>query len=245
MYNLAAQSYVRASFTQPVHTADVTGLGVTRLLDAIRVVDPDIRFYQASSAEMFGNAEESLQTERTPIQPRSPYAAAKAYAHWMTRNYRESYGLFACCGIAFNHESPRRGHEFLTRTISRAVAAIKHGSQERLSLGNLDARRDWGFAGDYVGAMYAMLQLDEPGDYVIATGQTHSVRELVAAAFGHAGLHWEEHVDFDEQLVPPSDIRALTGDASRARASFGWQPTTSFEALVAMMVDADLADSPR
>jgi GDPmannose 4,6-dehydratase len=194
VYNLAAQSYVRASFSQPVFTGDVTALGVTRLLEAIRVVDPDIRFYQASSSEMFGKAAETPQTERTALHPRSPYGVAKAYGHWITVNYRESYDLFACCGIAFNHESPRRGFEFLTRKVSRGVAAIKLGLVDQLRLGNLDAERDWGFAGDYVHAMWQMLQLDSPDDYVIATGETRSVREFVSLAFEHVGLDWHDYV---------------------------------------------------
>ena len=245
VYNLAAQSYVRASFGQPVFTGDVTALGVTRLLEAIRVVDPDIRFYQASSSEMFGAATETPQTEGTPFHPRSPYAVAKAYGHWITVNYRESYDLFACCGIAFNHESPRRGHEFLTRKVSRGAAAIHLGQANELRLGNLDPRRDWGFAGDYVDAMWRMLQLDEPGDFVLATGTTHTVRELVALAFGHAGLNWQDHVVYDGSLHPPADVDLLAGDAGKATATFGWQPRTTLEELVAMMVDADVALLPR
>jgi GDPmannose 4,6-dehydratase len=240
VYNLAAQSYVRASFTQPVFTGDVTALGVTRLLEAIRVVDPDIRFYQASSAEMFGTVAETPQSERTPLHPRSPYGVAKAYGHWITVNYRESYDLFACCGIAFNHESPRRGFEFLTRKVSRGVAAIKLGLADELRLGNLDPERDWGFAGDYVQAMWQMLQLDAPDDYVIATGETHSVRELVALAFEHVGLDWHDYTAHDDTLHPPADVDILVGDATKARREFGWVPRTRFEQLVPMMIDADL-----
>jgi GDPmannose 4,6-dehydratase len=240
VYNLAAQSHVGGSFVQPVFTGDVTGLGVTRLLEAIRLVDPDIRFYQASSSEMFGNAAESPQTERTPLQPRSPFGVAKAYAHLITLNYRESYDLFASCGIAFNHDSPRRGHQFLTRKVSRRVAAIKLGMGDQLRLGNLSPRRDWGFAGDYVEAMWRMLQLDQPGDYVIATGQTHTVHDFVSLAFDHVGLHWQDHVVHDDALHPPASIDVLTGDATRARETFGWQPRTTFDELVRMMVDADL-----
>ena len=203
VYNLAAQSYVGASFIQPVLTGDVTALGVTRLLEAIRIVDPDIRVYQASSSEMFGNAATAPQHESTPVAPRSPYGAAKAYAHFTAVNYRERYGMHVSCGIAFNHESPRRGHEFLTRKVARGVAAIAAGRRDQLELGSLAARRDWGFAGDYVEAMWAMLQRDEPDDYVIATGQTHSVEELVATAFTHAGLTWTDHVTYDEGLTPP------------------------------------------
>ena len=241
VYNLAAQSYVTASFVQPVLTGDVTGLGVTRLLEAIRVVDPDIRVYQASSSEMFGNASVARQHEGTPITPRSPYGAAKAYAHFMAANYRERYGMHVSCGIAFNHESPRRGHEFLTRKVSRGVAAIKAGRSDRLALGSLQPRRDWGFAGDYVEAMWAMLQRDEPDDYVVATGEAHSIEELVATAFAHAGLVWTDHVVHDEQLTRPTDIQVLTGDTTKARAELGWGPRTSFDRLVSMMVDHDLA----
>jgi GDPmannose 4,6-dehydratase len=245
VYNLAAQSYVRASFTQPVFTGDVTALGVTRLLEAIRVVDPDIRFYQASSSEMFGKAAETPQTESTPLHPRSPYGVAKAYGHWITVNYRESYDLFACCGIAFNHESPRRGFEFLTRKVSRGVAAIKLGLADQLQLGNLDPQRDWGFAGDYVQAMWQMLQLDEPGDYVIATGQSRSVRDFVSLAFEHVGLDSNDHIVHDDTLYPPADVDTLTGDATKARRALGWEAQTRFEQLVAMMVDSDLEQLSR
>ena len=242
VYNLAAQSYVTASFAQPVLTGDVTGLGCTRLLEAVRVVDPDIRLYQASSSEMFGNAPTAAQHEATPIAPRSPYGAAKAYAHFVAVNYRERYDMHISCGIAFNHESPRRGHEFLTRKVSRGVAAIKAGRTDQLTLGTLSPRRDWGFAGDYVEAMWAMLQRDEPGDYVLATGQTHTIEELVAHAFAHAGLTWTDHVRHDERHTRATDIERLTGDATKARTELGWAPRTTFEQLVAMMVDHDLAD---
>jgi GDPmannose 4,6-dehydratase len=241
VYNLAAQSFVGASFAQPVLTGDITGLGVTRLLEAIRVVDPDIRLYQASSSEMFGNAATAPQHETTPIAPRSPYGAAKAYAHFVAVNHRERYGMHVSCGIAFNHESPRRGHEFLTRKVTRGVAAIKAGLTDQLALGSLSPLRDWGFAGDYVEAMWAMLQRDEPGDYVVATGQTHSVQELVATAFAHVGLTWTDHVVHDEGLTRPTDIESLSGDATKARVELGWTPRTSFEELIALMVDHDVA----
>jgi len=241
VYNLAAQSFVMTSFSQPVLTGDVTGLGAVRLLEAIRHVDPDIRFYQASSSEMFGNVKEVPQTERTPFNPRSPYGAAKAYAHWITINYRESYDLFAVSGILFNHGSPRRGLEFVERKVSHGVARIKRGRDTNLRLGNLDARRDWGFAGDYVKAMWQMLQLDEPDDYVVASGQTHSIRELCQIAFERVGLDWSEHVLQDDRFYRPAEVDLLIGDASKAAAKFGWAATTSFEALVEQMVDADLA----
>lgn len=241
VYNLAAQSFVPTSFEQPVLTGEITGLGVTRVLDAIRVVDPSIRFYQASSSEMFGKVREVPQTEKTPFWPRSPYGAAKVYGHWMTVNYRESYDLHASSGILFNHESPRRGHEFLPRKVSYNVARIALGMQDELRLGNLDARRDWGFAGDYVEAMWLMLQQDEPDDYVISTGETHEVRELVQLAFSHAGLDWEDHVVVDEAFYRPAEVDLLIGDCEKARAQLGWKPRTSFRELVEMMVDADLA----
>jgi GDPmannose 4,6-dehydratase len=243
VYNLAAQSFVMTSFSQPVLTGDVTGLGAVRLLEAIRHVDPDIRFYQASSSEMFGKVMEVPQTERTPFYPRSPYGVAKAYAHWITINYRESYELFAASGILFNHGSPRRGLEFVERKVSHGVARIKHGLDTELRLGNLDARRDWGFAGDYVEAMWQMLQLDEPGDYVIASGQTHSIRELCEIAFGRVGLDWSEYVVQDDRFYRPAEVDLLIGDPSKAAAEFGWQPRTSFASLVELMVDADLASS--
>ena len=240
VYNLAAQSFVMTSFSQPVLTGDVTGLGAVRLLEAIRHVDPDIRFYQASSSEVFGKVQEVPQTEATPFYPRSPYGAAKAYAHWITVNYRESYDLFAASGILFNHGSPRRGLEFVERKVSNGVARIARGIDKELRLGNLDARRDWGFAGDYVDAMWRMLQLDEPGDYVIASGQTHSIRELCEIAFGRVGLDWSDHVVQDDRFYRPAEVDLLIGDPAKATAAFGWQPRTSFAALVEMMVDADM-----
>ncbi len=241
VYNLAAQSFVMTSFTQPVLTGDVTGLGAVRLLEAIRHVDPEIRFYQASSSEVFGKVLEVPQTEATPFYPRSPYGAAKAYAHWITVNYRESYDLFATSGILFNHGSPRRGLEFVERKVSHGVARIAAGREQVLRLGNLDARRDWGFAGDYVEAMWRMLQLDEPGDYVIASGETHSISELCEIAFARAGLDWHDHVVQDERFYRPAEVDLLIGDPAKARATIGWAPQTSFTELVHMMVDADLA----
>jgi GDPmannose 4,6-dehydratase len=241
IYNLAAQSFVPTSFSQPVLTAEFTAVGVTRLLEAIRSVDRPIRFYQASSSEMFGRVRETPQTEETPFHPRSPYGVAKAYAHYITVNYREAYGLHAVSGICFNHESPRRGLEFVTRKISDGVARIKLGLADELLLGNLDGRRDWGFAGDYVRAMWLMLQKPEPSDYVIATGEDHSVREFVEHAFAHAGLEWERHVRVDERLYRPAEVDHLVGDASKARRELGWEPSVSFPELVRMMVDADLA----
>jgi GDPmannose 4,6-dehydratase len=241
VYNLAAQTFVPTSFVQPLLTAEFTALGVTRMLEAIRLVDPSIRFYQASSSEMFGHAKEEPQTETTPFWPRSPYGVAKAYGHWITVNYRESYGLFAVSGILFNHESPLRGLEFVTRKVTDAVARIKLGLQTKLRMGNLDAQRDWGFAGDYVEAMWMMLNHTTPEDFVIATGVKHSVRQLVETAFQHAGLKWEEHLEIDPALIRPADVNTLRGDASRARAVLGWKPRVSFEELIHMMVDADLA----
>jgi GDPmannose 4,6-dehydratase len=241
VYNLAAQSFVPTSWRQPVLTAEFTAVGVTRMLEAIRAVDPSVRFYQASSSEMFGQALEIPQTERTPFHPRSPYGMAKAYGHFATVNYRESYGLFTVSGILFNHESPRRGIEFVSRKISDGVARIKLGLAGELRLGNLDARRDWGFAGDYVEAMWMMLQRDEPSDYVVATGVEHSVRDFVETAFERAGLDWEAHVVVDPALLRPAEVEHLLGDPSRARAELGWDARVSFEELVAMMVDADLA----
>jgi GDPmannose 4,6-dehydratase len=240
VYNLAAQSFVQTSFNQPVLTGEITALGVTRLLDAIRIVDPDIRFYQASSSEMFGKVQEVPQTERTPFYPRSPYGVAKLYGHWITVNYRESYGLHASSGILFNHESPRRGLEFLPRKVSHAVARIKLGQQKELALGNLDAERDWGFAGDYVDAMWRMLQQDEPDDFVVATGQTHSVRRFCEIAFGHVGLDYNDHVVIDEKFFRPAEVDLLIGDPTKAKKVLGWEPATSFEDLVTMMVDGDL-----
>ena len=240
VYNLAAQSFVPTSWGQPVFTGEVTALGVTRVLDAVRTVDPEIRFYQASSSEMFGKVRQVPQKETTPFYPRSPYGVAKVYGHWITVNYRESYGLFACSGILFNHESPRRGIEFLPRKVSHGVAWIQLGLADELRLGNLDARRDWGYAGDYVRAMWLMLQQDAPDDYVVCTGQTHSVRQLCQVAFDHVGLNWEDHVVVDQRLVRPAEVDLLVGDASKARERLGWQPAVSFEELMDMMVDADL-----
>ena len=241
VYNLAAQSFVQTSFSQPVLTGETTALGVTRLLDAVRLVDTSIRYYQASSSEMFGKAAEVPQTEATPFHPRSPYGVAKVYGHWITVNYRESYGLHASSGMLFNHESPRRGLEFVTRKISHGAARIALGQESELRLGNLDAKRDWGFAGDYVEAMWRMLQQDEPGDFVVCTGETHSVREFCQVAFGHLGLDWEAHVVVDEEFIRPAEVDLLVGDASRAAKVLGWSPTVDFEGLVTMMVDADMA----
>ncbi len=241
VYNLAAQSFVQTSFGQPVLTGETTALGVTRLLDAVRLVDPSIRYYQASSSEMFGKVAEVPQTETTPFHPRSPYGVAKVYGHWITVNYRESYGLHASSGMLFNHESPRRGLEFVTRKISHGAARIALGRASELRLGNLDAKRDWGFAGDYVEAMWRMLQQDEPGDFVVCTGETHSVREFCQTAFGHLGLDWEAHVVVDEKFIRPAEVDLLVGDASRAAKVLGWSPTVDFEGLVTMMVDADMA----
>ncbi len=240
VYNLAAMSFVPTSWVQPVLTGEFTALGVTRVLEAIRLVNPSIRFYQASSSEMFGKVKESPQNEQTPFHPRSPYGVSKVYGHWITVNYRESYGMFCCSGILFNHESPRRGKEFVTRKVTWNAARIKRGLQEKVRLGNLDARRDWGYAGDYVRAMWLMLQQDEPDDYVIATGQTHSVRELVEIAFDYLGLDWRKHVEIDPTLFRPAEVDLLCGDASKAKRVLGWEPTVSFEELVRMMVDADL-----
>ena len=240
VYNLAAQSFVATSWNQPIFTAEVTGVGVARLLEAIRKVNPKMRMFQASSSEQYGAARETPQNENTPFHPRSPYAVAKAYAHHITINYRESYGLFACCGISFNHESPRRGLEFVTRKITHAAARIKLGLQKDLKLGNLRAVRDWGFAGDYVRGMWSMLQQPQAEEFVFATGECHSVEELVALAFGHAGLDWKEYVSTEASLLRPADVEHLRGDASKAREKLGWQPATSFTQLVHMMVDADL-----
>ena len=240
VYNLAAQSFVPTSWTQPVLTGEFTALGVTRLLEAIRVVDAGIRYYQASSSEMFGMVEESPQDERTRFYPRSPYGVAKLYGHWITVNARESYGLFACSGILFNHESPRRGIEFVTRKVSYNIARIKVGLQRKLKMGNLDAERDWGFAGDYVRAMWLMLQQDRPEDYVIATGVTHSVKRLLEVAFGHAGLDHREHVETDASLFRPAEVAHLLGNSSKARKQLGWEPKVSFDELVGMMVDSDI-----
>ncbi|MDP7204937.1 MAG: GDP-mannose 4,6-dehydratase [Pirellulaceae bacterium] len=240
IYNLAGQSFVPTSFEQPLLTAELTGLGVTRVLEAIRQAAPLARFYQASSSEMFGNARETPQDEETPFWPRSPYGAAKVYGHFITVNYRESYGIFACSGILFNHESPRRGLEFVTRKITDSVARIKLGVQQELKLGNLDACRDWGFAGDYVRAMWLMLQQETPDDYVIATGETNTVRDFCRHAFEHVNLNWEDHVQVDPKFFRPADVNALCGNPSKAQRMLEWHPEVSFAELVAMMVDADL-----
>ncbi|MFT7473522.1 MAG: GDPmannose 4,6-dehydratase [Verrucomicrobiales bacterium] len=240
IYNLAAQSFVQTSFGQPVLTGEITALGVTRLLDAIRMVQPDARFYQASSSEMFGKAAEVPQTELTPFHPRSPYGVAKVYGHWITVNYRESYDMYASSGILFNHESPRRGTEFVTRKVTNSVARIKLGMQSELLLGNLDARRDWGHAADYVDAMWRMLQLDAPKDYVISTGVTHSVRELCEIAFSAAGLDWEQYVSVDPKFYRPAEVDLLIGDSTLAREELGWEPTIGFDQLIHEMVEADL-----
>jgi GDPmannose 4,6-dehydratase len=240
VYNLAAQSFVPTSWGQPLLTGEVTALGTTRVLEAIRVVDPKIRFYQASSSEMFGKVQEVPQKETTPFWPRSPYGVSKVYGHWITVNYRESYGMFACSGILFNHESPLRGKEFVTRKVTDAVARIKLGLQEKLKLGNLDSRRDWGFSGDYVRAMWLMLQQDEPDDYVVATGEMHTVRELVQLAFSHVGLDWKPFVEIDPAFFRPAEVNELCGDPAKARTKLGWKPQVLFPDLVRMMVDADL-----
>jgi GDPmannose 4,6-dehydratase len=244
VYNLAAQSHVRVSFDQPNYTADVTAVGVLRLLEAIRDYQDHsgqtVRFYQASSSEMFGKVRETPQTETTPFHPRSPYAVAKVYAHWATVNYRESYGIHASCGILFNHESPRRGETFVTRKITRAAARIKLGLQEKLYLGNLEAQRDWGFAGDYVEAMWLMLQQDEPDDYVIATGETHSVREFCEKAFGRLDLDYQDYVEIDPRYFRPAEVDLLLGNPAKAKAKLGWEPRHSFDQLVGMMVESDL-----
>jgi len=240
LYNLAAQSFVPTSFEQPLLTGEFTALGVTRLLEAVRHVNPHIRFYQASSSEMFGTVRAEPQSESTPFWPRSPYGVAKVYGHWITVNYRESYDIFACSGILFNHESPLRGKEFVTRKITDAVARIKLGLQQGLKLGNLEAQRDWGFAGDYVRAMWMMLNYDRPDDYVIATGVKHSVREFARLAFGHVGLDYQDYVEVDSALLRPADVHTLRGDATKAREVLKWEPEVSFPELIAMMVDADL-----
>jgi GDPmannose 4,6-dehydratase len=240
IYNLAAQSFVPTSWQQPVLTGEFTALGVTRLLDALRLVNPKIRFYQASSSEMFGKVVESPQTEKTPFYPRSPYGVAKVYGHWITINYRESFNLHACSGILFNHESPRRGLEFVTRKVTWHAAKIKLGLCETLPMGNLDAKRDWGFAGDYVKAMHLMLQQEKPEDYVIATGQTHSVRELVQVAFECVDLNYEDHVTLDPRFVRPAEVDLLIGDPSKASQQLGWQPEVDFRGLIEMMVESDL-----
>jgi GDPmannose 4,6-dehydratase len=241
IYNLAAQSFVPTSWSQPVLTGEFTALGVTRILEAVRLAHPQARFYQASSSEMFGKAVETPQRETTPFYPRSPYGVAKVYGHWITVNYRESYGLYAVSGILFNHESPRRGLEFVTRRISDGVARIKLGLASELRLGNLDAKRDWGFAGDYVDAMWRMLQSDTPTDYVVGTGVMHSVREFAELAFRHVGLDWRKHVTVDPELIRPAEVEVLKADPSRARTELGWETKVGFEELVTMMVDADMA----
>lgn len=243
VYNLAAQSFVPTSWSEPLLTAEITAVGVTRLLIAIRLVDPGIRFYQASSSEMFGKVQAVPQDERTPFWPRSPYGVAKVYGHWITVNFRESYGLFACAGILFNHESPRRGTEFVTRKITRMVARIKVGLEDELRLGNLNAQRDWGFAGDYVRAMWMMLQQDQPEDFVVGTGRTHSVGEFVEAAFDHLGLNWRNYVVIDPQFYRPAEVDLLVSNPSKIQARLGWEPQVGFEDLVKMMVDADLAEA--
>ncbi|MCA9772798.1 MAG: GDP-mannose 4,6-dehydratase, partial [Myxococcales bacterium] len=240
VYNLAAQSFVPTSWTQPVLTGEFTALGVTRILEAVRLVDPKIRFYQASSSEMFGRVRETPQRETTPFYPRSPYGVGKVYGHWITVNYRESYNMFACSGILFNHESPRRGLEFVTRKVTDAVARIKLGLQDKLVLGNLDAKRDWGFAGDYVRAMWLMLQQDEPDDFVVGTGETHSVEELVQVAFARVGLDWRDHVVQSPEFMRPAEVDLLLADPSKAHEKLGWKREVTFKGLIEMMVDADL-----
>jgi GDPmannose 4,6-dehydratase len=240
VYNLAAQSFVPTSWKQPVLTGEFTALGVTRVLDAIRIVDPEIRFYQASSSEMFGKVRETPQNENTPFYPRSPYGVAKVYGHWITVNYRESYGLFACSGILFNHESPRRGLEFVTHKVTYGAARIKLGLADNLHLGNLQARRDWGYAGDYVQAMWLMLQQDGPDDYVVATGVTHSVQELCEVAFGYLDLDWRQYVVSDPQFFRPAEVDLLVGDPGKAHAKLAWEPSIGFEELIRLMVDADM-----
>ncbi len=243
IYNLAAQSHVRVSFDMPEYTGDITAMGTVRLLEAIRETGIETRFYQASSSEMFGKVVETPQTEQTPFYPRSPYGCSKVYAYWTTVNYRESYGIFACNGILFNHESPRRGETFVTRKVTRAAARIKAGIEEKLYIGNLDARRDWGYAKEYVEAMWLMLQQDQPDDFVIATGECHSVRELVELAFGYVGLDWREHVAIDPKYYRPAEVDILLGDASKAHRLLGWQPRTSFPELIKLMVEHDLQHS--
>ena len=240
VYNLAAQSFVPTSWSQPVLTAEFTAVGVTRLLEAVRQVNPKIRFYQASSSEMFGKVQEVPQSENTPLYPHSPYGVAKCYGHYITVNYRESYDMFCCSGILFNHESPRRGLEFVTRKVTDGVARIKLGLADHLSLGNLDAKRDWGFAGDYVDAMWRMLQQPEPDDYVVATGETQAVERLVELAFAHADLDWHDYVRTDPAFIRPAEVDLLVGDPAKAKTDLGWEPTVNFEGLVRMMVEADM-----
>lgn len=243
IYHLAAQSHVRVSFDIPEYTGNVTALGTLRILEALRDAHlDDTKFYQASSSEMYGKVQETPQKETTPFYPRSPYAAAKVFGYWMTKNYREAYGMFACNGILFNHESPRRGEQFVTRKITRAIAAIKAGRQDKLYLGNLEAKRDWGYAPDYVEAMWLMLQHREPDDFVIATGETHSVREFLAEAFGHVGLDWKKYVEIDNRFFRPTEADILLGDATKARTVLGWKPTVTFKELVRIMVEADLKE---
>ncbi|MBN1972918.1 MAG: GDP-mannose 4,6-dehydratase [Sedimentisphaerales bacterium] len=240
IYNLGAQSHVRVSFDMPIYTVNTDALGTLRLLEAIRSCGKSVKFYQASSSEMFGKVVETPQTEKTPFYPRSPYACAKVYSYWQTVNYREAYGIFACNGILFNHESPRRGETFVTRKITRAAARIKLGLQDKLYLGNLDAKRDWGFAGDYIEAMWLMLQQEKPDDFVIATGQTHSVREFVEAVFQHLGMDWREYVEIDKRYFRPTEVDLLLGDFSKAKNILNWEPKVTFERLVIMMTDADM-----
>lgn len=240
VYNLAAQSFVATSWIQPVATGQTTGIGVTNMLEAVRLTKPQARFYQASSSEMFGKVVETPQTETTPLYPRSPYGVAKVYGHWITINYRESYNMYACSGILFNHESPRRGIEFVTRKVTDAVARIKLGLQNELRMGNLDAKRDWGFAGDYVKAMWLMLQQDKADDYVISTGETHTIEELVEIAFSHVGLNWRDYVVVDQKFVRPAEVDLLLGDCTKAKTELGWELEVGFEQLVKMMVDSDL-----
>jgi len=239
VYNLAAQSFVQTSWEQPILTSEVDGLGVTNILEAIRMVKPDTRFYQASTSEMFGKVQEIPQNEKTPFYPRSPYGVAKLYAHWITVNYRESFGMFNCCGILFNHESPRRGLEFVTRKVTDAAVRIKLGLQKELRMGNLDAKRDWGFAGDYVYAMWLMLQQDEPDDYVIATGKTRTIRELLDTAFKIVGLNYEDYVVIDPRFIRPAEVDILLGDPSKAKKKLGWEPKVSFEEMIEMMIEED------
>ncbi len=242
IYNLGAQSHVRVSFDVPEYTGEVTGMGALRILDAIRETGVKTRFYQASSSELYGRVQEVPQRETTPFYPRSPYACAKLYAYWITVNYREAYNLYACNGILFNHESPRRGETFVTRKITKAIAAIKYGLQDKLYLGNLDSKRDWGFAGDYVEAMWLMLQQDKPDDFVIATGETYSVRQFLEEAFGYAGLDWQKYVEIDKRYFRPTEVDLLIGDASKAKKILGWEPKVKFKELVKMMVDSDMAE---
>lgn len=240
IYNLAAQSFVQTSWIQPVFTGEVTALGVTRVLDAIRLVDPDIRFYQASTSEMFGKVRETPQNEQTPFYPRSPYGVAKVYGHWITVNYRESYGLFACSGICFNHESPRRGHEFVTRKIARGATRIKYHLDKELHMGNLDSQRDWGYAPDYVRGMWLILQQNQPEDFVLATGLTHTVRQFAELAFGYLGLDYQKYVIQDAAYIRPAEVERLVGDPSKAKQKIGWETRVSFEELVKLMVEAEV-----